>query len=225
MPAAEAQQAMDAVRELIARQRGEIIPFRRRQFETDAMLTEIFRRCDLHTAASLRLARPADAPELCQVWSSTHAAPLPRAPRPAEQLARHGSWGKRDHVAIVWTHTGMAMKSALEDILTEEGLDVADAMAIEGGVYRVIRVLLVLSEGAMADAKVTSALSTALRAGYDIVVVQDSTERAGLEAASAPASVRSIFAQHEFMEYRTLPHEQRAMFAELLRRFVRADTR
>jgi hypothetical protein len=49
---AGAQRAMDAVRDMVVGKQHEIIPFRRRKFESEAMLAEIFERCQVRTRFS-----------------------------------------------------------------------------------------------------------------------------------------------------------------------------
>jgi hypothetical protein len=44
---AGAQRAMDAVRDMVIAMQDEVIPFRRRKFESEAMLAEIFQRCQV----------------------------------------------------------------------------------------------------------------------------------------------------------------------------------
>ena len=44
---AGAQRAMDAVRDMVVGKQHEVIPFRRRKFENNAMLAEIFKRCQV----------------------------------------------------------------------------------------------------------------------------------------------------------------------------------
>jgi hypothetical protein len=44
---AGAQRAMDAVRDMVVAKQQEIIPFRRRKFENNAMLAEIFKQCQV----------------------------------------------------------------------------------------------------------------------------------------------------------------------------------
>jgi serine/threonine protein kinase len=207
MAAPEAQRAMDAVGELVRRRREEVIPYRRRQFETEAMLAELFRRCDLYTAGGFHAAGHAmrrggaaeDSPAPTRrTWSSTHAVPAAADARPAEQLVRQGTRGKRDHVAVIWTASGARIKEQLVAALAAENLDAADARV--DGIGTASRVLLVLTAGAMADPVVVAAVAEGMRARHAIVVVQDSTERAGEEAKRAPPNIRKIFAQHEFME-------------------------
>merc|ERR1712098_293691 len=90
----------------VCSRRDEVIPFRRRQFETNAMLAEIFIRRDLCTDADLR---PADEAEgepplwrlhvLDRVSSATFGSKVATS----SQLRRHASSGKTKHVTMIWS--------------------------------------------------------------------------------------------------------------------------
>ena len=138
---------------------GEIIPFRRRKFENDATLAEIFRRCGLVPATAVRAVRvrAKRAPELVVVGAE-----------PATMLARHESRGDYScDVAVIWTATGQAVKNVLCNELSQNGLVVGDAM-VGATAWRA---LIVLSEGTAATA--VEFIEDALSAPGGVVVVQD----------------------------------------------------
>jgi hypothetical protein len=210
---AGAQRAMDAVRDMVVGKQHEVIPFRRRKFESDAMLAEIFERCQLHTELSLRPALRV---------GGVGAAD-------AQPLARHASWHFSHDVAVIWTPSGEGIKASLCEALRAGGLAVEDGLAA-GGVDSATRVLIVVTEGTATDPAAAAAMRRALDLGRHLVGVMDIGPRAGWEAAAAAAGAAvggpelgALFADHELMTHRTLGYEHRALVAELLRLFRAQD--
>jgi hypothetical protein len=204
-----AQRAMDAVREIIVSKKDQIIPFRRRKFENDAMLVEIFRRCKLWTA------------------TVDHAAVDGTS---STILARHASQHFTHDVAVIHSSTGEAMKATLCGALEANGLEVADGVAA-GGLEAAVWVLVIISEGTATESAAAVAIARALELGRALVGVMDIGPRAGSEASAAAAAtalaggpdIGSLFANHELLTYRELDFERDALVAEMTRRFTVKD--
>jgi hypothetical protein len=168
---AGAQRAMDAVRDMIVANKDEIVPFRRRKFESDAMLAEIFKRCGLYTELALR--------------PTLHVAGARAAD--AQPLARHNSQHFTHDVAVIWTPSGEVIKASLCAALEADGLSIADGTA-PGGLDHAIRVLVVLTEGTATDPAAAAAIRHALDLGRHLVGVMDCGPRAGWEAVAAASA-------------------------------------
>jgi serine/threonine protein kinase len=211
---ARAQEAMDAVRDMVVAEKDQIIPFRRRKFENDAMLAEIFRRCMLWTGSVLSYTGTA-------IDAVSGNCPL----------ACHASQNFSHDITVIWSQSGEGKKAELCAALEARGLLIADGLAPDGLVVAA-HVLLILTEGTTTDPTAAAAISGALELGRDLVGVMDIGPRAGWEAGAAAAAVASgghdlssLFVLHELMAYRKPGWQQDALIAELMRRFGLQDTK
>lgn len=192
----QAQVMYAAVVEMIRREAPNIINFRRRAFEVDAMLAEILNRNGLFAPKDLLSFRPAPPVELGDMAMS-----LPVA------------------VSLVATDTGAELSTSLQQALVARGqpppIIVAHANALKRS-----RVLAVLSRGSASDPMFVGSIKMAVAQQLPLVIVQAEPTIAGKERATAMVSgIQDVFAQHEFMTYRGQPHEHAAMVGEIIRKF------
>jgi hypothetical protein len=233
---AAAAHMMEVVAGVIHSNKENMIPYRRRNFESNAMIAAILSRNGLHSISSL--SSPADQ-------LRTQSAPAGGLAREDSSYARASTapaaLAQSVYVAIVHsTPAGDAAAASLQHALRARGLSVGGMESAKNAQ----RLLIVLTDGALMDATVLGYLRNAVRqeglsrqrsaAGIntdiDLEVVNcnwsfGSDEQA--QACTDPAIAR-VFQHQEFLAFRpaggNLNHEHEAMADEIVRRYAARDS-
>eukprot|EP01048_Picozoa_sp_COSAG05_P005277 COSAG05_NODE_309_length_11646_cov_7.176929_4_plen_1176_part_00 len=243
---AAAQGMMDAVAELIEAHRHKLIPYRRRNFESTAMIYEILRRNNLYTVGSLSssdaIQRIASAPPTLigaqqQPAAAATGVPLDRirtAPAAVETS---------EYLSIVSSGAaGSSVATQLQASLRTRGISVS-----VGVVQQCSRILFVLTNGALLDPQLMAHLCRSI-AGEDIVRQRSARSLSNVDVTdlevvhhkwsfgseeqvsvcTSHEAVAGLFQHQEFITYRepgqqSLQYEHEAMVDEIARRFTNRD--
>lgn len=232
----KALRKMQSVAALMEAHRSEQIPFRRRNFESKAMIAEILKRNHLHTISSVRPPQlqaqemevahhSAQREESIAHMSRTSSLVLPGA----VMLLHHEKSGRQvaESLAVSLRARGVRIEQPLH----------GDSPTLRG--HQKAIVLLVLTDGALADPAIASDLTIALSSRAILLeVVQYKWAFGGAEQTQAQSSnpaMARLFAQKEFLAFRPPAHvdggdphrayEHDAMCDELVRRYAAATRR
>jgi hypothetical protein len=241
-----AEQMMANVASVVTAHRFEMIPFRRRNFESKTMVQEILRRNNLHTLASVvSLDRPVAGPSGRGRLPTVDCGAAVVVGGPAVSLLYSRSSGGH----------GEAVADRLREALRRRGVAVVDASSSSSSSIAETEtqpetetdsrwLLLVLVDGALHDSEVLRVLRPALssRGSCALEVIHSGWSFGSEEHQTACAldpAISRMFAQKEFLADRPPRQsgggsagkgrehwfEHDAMVEELLRRYVIADAR
>ena len=214
---AAAQRMLDAVAGLIEAHRQMLIPYRRRNFESSAMIYEIVRRKNLYGVGSL--ASPTGLSNVRWQPSAALGVALPMD-RSCHTSAVVDTTDNV-YLSIVSSGTvGGSVEAQLQGSLRDRGVSVGTGAAAAQS----SRILFVLTNGALLDPDFMSQLHRSIKGNG--ITRQRSKEQ--ISVCASHEAVAGLFRHQEFITHRepgrqALEYEHDAIVEDIIRRFRNRD--